>query len=219
MMKYTDMVKNAERFWTTNPYNDKSDAFVKDYELSNSLHDMSEQDREDVQERLGGVVPKDTFWYRDDETREMNKNFGGMSLEEVENYFRDNSAYNMSDKQQNWFLARIAGLKQQREAEKLHRKVNSKEYVKATASGNQDTVDLNKMKQEAMGIGKDNPDPTSRFDSNKDWLTGAAVGSLAGLTTYGLTELIPMIRRRRFLRALIGLGAGTAAGIGASKLV
>jgi len=220
-MRYTDMIKNAEFapfVYGINPYDKMTDAQVMDFKLTNA-RELTDEQRELLDERLTGVAPNHSRFNYDRVTEDFNKQYKGWDLPTLEKYFRDNSAHNMSEEQKDWFLKRMQGLKAQQAMLERHAKIRDPKFI-ARAGGYSPIEERKKLdaaKDEALQqAAETNP---SWFDANKDWLTGAAVGSLAGATTYGLTELIPMLRRRRFIRALIGMGVGTAAGIGASKLV
>ena len=212
-MRYTDMTKQSG-FGVDNPYDSMTDAQAMDFKLTNA-RELTPLQREQIEARLSGVAPEGPRYLQ---FKKFNDEYRGWELPKLEQHYKD-SKDTMTDAQKEWFLKRIHGIKAQQAMMDRHAVVRTPAFIEQHGGYNpiEERKQLDAAKDTALAEAAKTD--LSWFDANKDWLTGAAVGSLAGATTYGLTELIPMLRRRRFIRALIGMGVGTAAGIGASKLV
>ena len=233
-MKYTDMLKRAGKF------DSLSEEQAIDYLLTNA-REMSAEDHAEMDKRLNSVHPSTIVrdnaenpyleilnrqfnpwiyngvkWVDnanfESDVEELNNEFGGLSIAELEDYYKkNNSSSDMTDLKRQWIQRRIGNLRRQKAARERYAKTQTPAYkAKHGPSGQKEHSKVPQMVKDI--------EPTW-YEQNKDWILGTLVGGSVGATTYGLLGLAPQLRRRRVLRALIGLGTGTLAGIGTGKMV
>lgn len=215
-MKYTDMVKKANRF------SNLTEEQAIDYMLTNA-REMDQDAKDAMEERLNTINPRefhylypfaDAFKKADmyEEVERYNKDFKGLGIDELLDYYKKNmKSSDMTEIKRLWIQKRIGNLRRQKAARERYAKTQTPAYkAKYGPSG--------QKAQSKVPVMIKDTEPTW-YEQNKDWILGTLAGGVSGAATYGLTGLIPQLRRRRVLRALIGLGAGTAIGLGISKTV
>ena len=215
-MKYTDMIKKANRF------SNLTEEQAIDYMLTNA-REMDEDAKTAMEERLNTINPREfhyLFPFADalqkadlyNEVERYNAELRGFGVDELQDYYKQNmNASDMTDIKRMWIQKRIGNLRRQKAARERYAKIQTPAYQAKYGPSGQ------KVQNKVPQMVKDT-EPTW-YEQNKDWILGTLAGGASGAAAYGLTGLIPQLRRRRVLRALIGLGAGTAIGLGTSKMV
>lgn len=215
-MKYTDMVKKANRF------SNLTEEQAIDYMLTNA-REMDQDARDAMEERLNTINPRefhylypfaDAFKKADmyEEVERYNKDFKGLGVDELQDYYKKNmKSSDMTEIKRLWIQKRIGNLRRQKAARERYAKAQTPAYKEKYGPSGQ------KTQSKVPAMIKDT-EPTW-YEQNKDWILGTLAGGVSGAAAYGLSGLFPQLRRRRVLRALIGLGAGTLTGIGTSKVV
>lgn len=233
-MTYRELVKYAGKF------DNLSEEQAVDYLLTNA-REMSAEDHAEMDKRLNSVHPSTIVrdnaenpylevlnrqfnpliyngvkWIDnanfESDVDALNKELGGLSIAELEDYYKkNNTSDEMTDLKRQWIQRRIGNLRRQQAARERYAATQKTKYkAKYGPSGQKEQSKIPQMVKDTE---------STWYEQNKDWILGTLAGGVSGAAAYGLAGLVPQLRRRRVLRALIGLGTGTAIGLGTSKIV